>query len=1359
MELIERGNVGRRRARMLPRFICSAVILVSTSASVLSCGEVRPLVVTPTTTVERTSAKGEASVAMEFTEVRVTLREDGTWQQAMTNRYKVLDRSALDSWGASQARYSPWYTKKPVIKAHVINVDGDGKERVHELEPSMLTEEPAYPQAPDVYGDTRVLRGPLPNVQVGSIIEETITTESHRTFLHPSYSHRGYFDSNVPVTKARFIVDAPEGMALNFKVFDAKVKRSEETKEGRTIVTFEGGPYPAYEGLEDSLPSDVVRWPNVAVAKVTDWKELSRTYEEVLDRALEGIDFKAAVSEIVSPTDEPRVKITKILQWVKDRIRYVGVEFGDSAIVPYAPDKTIARGFGDCKDQATLMVGLLRAAGLQAEVALLNAGRGEDISPELPAFNVFNHAIVHVSAPEDLYIDPTGDFFTVGNLPTSDQGRYVLLAGGPSAGLARTPEPDAARNTYEEVRTVRFKGTGAPDVHELSRGTGYFDAELRTAFSHPKERLSENLKDYVKNDYASESVSGIQHTNPLDLSAPFTGELVAEKAGSGSVDLLEAWADVTERTLFQWLPSSLLEGEEERKAPLFLSLPYNVKLVWKIAPPPGFVTSVPPADVNLDFGAAKLTRRVERQADDTLVVTSALSFEKARLSAAEVAKFRESYAEWAQGNVPRIVFKHAAWDLAQKGKLAEAVSLLNAKAKANAEAPLAKLRMSRILRPTLDEVALSQADEAIALAPKDVNVWREYAEVVASNSLGKDVGMGFPRAQAITAYTKVYELDSKQLYARLRHAVVLEHNEKGERYHAKKEDLLAAAAIYDSVPPKELREFENGTFRHNALYALFWARQYEEVDKRLKALPEEEAPKQLFVMTRAALDGADAAVALSEKLNMGAEERSTVLQATSAILIMRGDYVGGAKVLDAVRIEGEQARVLQRRASMLRSVARASEMAFSEDTPQALVTKLLALAITRDEEDHEFAKHYLAAGAQLQGKDSKLFKAVEKMRQELPTGVNERFLQDMMKSGNKLAVDGNKRVGYRVKATFEFGQGASTTTYVVEEGGRLKVRATGETIEELGGGAWEALQAGNQAQAEQWLNWAREGLTVSKEEDPLRVPPFGRLWNDGKGDAKTAAAVLAAWSDRAKTVLPYLENRVASARDDSEKQALLQAISYAYAYLEQHPQSLKAAQALYELVPGSKQARRMVFSGLWSTEDFAGYQKLVESSLRTATSDGERRELKDRQASVLARRGKIAESKQLRLQLIEESPSSSEHYNNAGWLGMFSKPTQQDVDHVLRGLELSRTSASLHTLSCLYAELGRIDDAAKTFVELRGMRKDGKLESIDWYIVGRIAEHLGFKDEAKRAYQKVEKPKTVSPTSTYALAERRLQKL
>jgi len=83
----------------------------------------------------------------------------------------------------------------------------------------------------------------------------------------------------------------------------------------------------------------------------------------------------------------------------------------------------------------------------------------------------------------------------------------------------------------------------------------------------------------------------------------------------------------------------------------------------------------------------------------------------------------------------------------------------------------------------------------------------------------------------------------------------------------------------------------------------------------------------------------------------------------------------------------------------------------------------------------------------------------------------------------------------------------------------------------------------------------------------------------------------------------------------------------------------------------------------------------------------------------------------------------------------------------------------LHTLACLYAEIGKTKEARDLL--LRGMDELRLDEPNDdyWYVFGRIAEQYGEREIAIADYRKLEKPKQALaiPTSTYRLAQMRLK--
>ena len=83
----------------------------------------------------------------------------------------------------------------------------------------------------------------------------------------------------------------------------------------------------------------------------------------------------------------------------------------------------------------------------------------------------------------------------------------------------------------------------------------------------------------------------------------------------------------------------------------------------------------------------------------------------------------------------------------------------------------------------------------------------------------------------------------------------------------------------------------------------------------------------------------------------------------------------------------------------------------------------------------------------------------------------------------------------------------------------------------------------------------------------------------------------------------------------------------------------------------------------------------------------------------------------------------------------------------------------LHTLGCLYAEVGKTKEAHGVFLQAMDLAEWDEPNGEFWYAFGRIAEQFAEYDLAKTDYGKVPKPKNAVsiPGSRYLLAQRRLQ--
>src|SRR5262249_20070002 len=116
------------------------------------------------------------------------------------------------------------------------------------------------------------------------------------------------------------------------------------------------------------------------------------------------------------PVDE-RAKIGAIYDLVVKSTRYVGLEFGIHGYKPYRVSEIVKRKSGDCKDKASLLVAMLKLAGVDASLVLVRTRHGGDIAPYPASLAPFDHAIAWV--PKfDLFLDGTAEFSGSGELPS-----------------------------------------------------------------------------------------------------------------------------------------------------------------------------------------------------------------------------------------------------------------------------------------------------------------------------------------------------------------------------------------------------------------------------------------------------------------------------------------------------------------------------------------------------------------------------------------------------------------------------------------------------------------------------------------------------------------------------------------------------------------------------------------------------------------------------------------------------------------------------------------------------------------------------------------------------------------------------
>lgn len=516
----------------------------------------------------------EAIVLLQ--EYHVVFDATGAARHTRRSVTKIVTKKGAESWSATQARWETWYQERPVLRARVITADG----RVHELDQKLISEAPANPEIRSMFSDVRVVEAPLPALAPGSIVEEESVVREKAAFYERGVvnSAQFYFGKAFPRIKTRLILEAPASVQVRYATIGPiQLQPDKNGGDGKARLVFEAGRLDDDLGFEPLTSPDVRLIPQVIFSTGKSWADVAQHYSSIVDRQLQNADLRLFLTA-GSNQGTPKERASRLLGRVRGEIRYAAVELGDAAVIPRTPKEIVERRHGDCKDLASLMVGLLRATGVPAYVALINAGRRTDPDPNLPGMGMFDHAIVYVPGKPELWMDPTDPQSDAGELPAGEQGRLALIAAPDASALVRTPETSSETNRQMETREFYLSESGPARVVETTESWGSRAQSLRSYSGLEDSKLKSQLSRYVNAEYVSNEISRVAAP---DAGFALPAKLVVEagKARRGFTSRVDAAVYLRLESVVSMLPPFFMRRTKaaklERRTYCFPSLSFT----------------------------------------------------------------------------------------------------------------------------------------------------------------------------------------------------------------------------------------------------------------------------------------------------------------------------------------------------------------------------------------------------------------------------------------------------------------------------------------------------------------------------------------------------------------------------------------------------------------------------------------------------------------------------------------------------------------------------------------------------------------------------------------------------------------
>ena len=297
-----------------------------------------------------------------------------------------------------------------------------------------------------MYTSARTFYVQFPRLEPGDVVElrYRIDSVSAQNQFADYFGEIAYLQSSEPVGHAEYDLITPKSRQLY--VDSAHVPGLNQTTEDRDqlqIYRFSADNVPAV-APEPSIPP----WPSllgfVHVSTYKTWKDLGRWYWGLVHDQFDVDDeTRKLARKITEGKQTPVEKVKAVYDWVIENTRYVALEFGIYGYKPHRCVQTVSRGWGDCKDKATVIVTLLKELGIDATIVIVRSGMRGDFDSKVPSLAPFDHAIAYVPSL-DLYLDGTAEYTGAYELPGMDAGRHRAPRESGQRGnraLAAIPDP------------------------------------------------------------------------------------------------------------------------------------------------------------------------------------------------------------------------------------------------------------------------------------------------------------------------------------------------------------------------------------------------------------------------------------------------------------------------------------------------------------------------------------------------------------------------------------------------------------------------------------------------------------------------------------------------------------------------------------------------------------------------------------------------------------------------------------------------------------------------------------------------------------------------------------------------------
>ena len=392
---------------------------------------------------------------------RMEMLNDGSIVKTFVSRYKIFNERGYHL-AQKSIEYRDGYSTVKILFANTIKPNGT-------VVP--LKEEDIIDSAPysdyEYYTDIKAKKFTMPAIEPNCIVEYAYEERIIKPIIPYDLYASFYIQIKIPLIEDVLEIILPKDGELHVSYFKTDIRPIVQEVNGKTKYTFKN--LDKKEIIpEPDMPSELDKevFPQFHCSTLSSWNIISKWYSGVVQGQMQAdAELEKFTKELIAGKTNDEDKIRAIFYFVAQKVRYVAIALGPHTHKPHLAHDVFKKRYGDCKDKTTLLLTMLKIAGIKGLPALVPTDPNM-LDESTPTLSVFNHVIAVVPKKDGTYywLDATNKVAALDSVPFLIPNNVLLISEDGSYKFVKTPALDGDKEYTDLAQVIHVNENGDADI-------------------------------------------------------------------------------------------------------------------------------------------------------------------------------------------------------------------------------------------------------------------------------------------------------------------------------------------------------------------------------------------------------------------------------------------------------------------------------------------------------------------------------------------------------------------------------------------------------------------------------------------------------------------------------------------------------------------------------------------------------------------------------------------------------------------------------------------------------------------------------------------------------------------------------